>query len=135
MVTRASSVYPSPIPCRPFSYRLALWCIPLFSWGLLTAIFGFTSSKAEPFTLLESDNRILLQNVQSFLQEENVPFEMEGKAIAFDSNEKERILREIRKQEWFDPKAGWNQSIAVTQSLPVDAKTATARSHRMENGL
>lgn len=115
MVTTAQVVFHESVKRRTFSSRFVLWCIPLISWGLLTVVFILSTKQSDMVTLLISENRVLLENVQNYLQEENVPFVIEENAIAIHSHEKERILRELSRQEWFEPDTGRNRGVSVSQ--------------------
>ncbi len=109
MVTTAVLIAKEVVRERPVSYKLLLWCIPFFSGLILITIF-LLADQSGRVNLISSNNSILLEKVQLYLETESIPFVKKGNAILIDPGDKSWILSELAKQDWFQAGAGLNRN-------------------------
>lgn len=134
MVTTTAAIIQDPVKRRPASYNIFLWCIPLLSWTLLIAVF-FTSAQQDSMVkLLATDNTTLIKNVQNYLETENIPFILKDNVILVNSSDKPRVLRAAARQKWFDPNAGWDQSLATPPQSAPSSLSNLAREGQVGEG-
>lgn len=109
MVTTALLIAKEVVRERPVSYKILLWCIPFFTALILMTIF-LLADQSGRVNLISSNNSVLLEKVQMFLETESIPFVKKGNAILIDPGDKPWILNELAKQDWFQAGAGSNRS-------------------------